>query len=504
VPVTLGTRTPTIAPSLVPALLARFVEHKYRVFLVCAIGIFVTVFDTSSSIVALPTIALEFGTSLPTAQWVVIGNSLIIAALLVPMGRLSDIIGRKRIYVFGCYMFATGALLAWFSSSIFGLIVARGIVGIGSAMTQGTAMAILVRNFDISERAKMLGFQMGGVGLGAMTGPALGGIIVGTLGWRTLFAVSAITMALVGIAGQKILRRRSKRPAVTTAPFDIAGAVLFSSLLISGLLTLTLGPRFGWAERGTVAGATLFAALLLAFIAVERRHSAPMLDLSLFRNPAFAFGALAALIVFMCMSATRFLAPFFFQGVKGFDPSRVGLLMLPAATITAFSAPLAGRFADRFGVRFVANIGFTIAMLGLVTFVFLQTATPIWVVVAGLMVMALGMSSFGAPNSAAILNSVDAGAYGVASGFVNLCRNTGNVIGIAFGTAIVTLTMASSGYEPSLSEVNAASDSGIYVAFTDGVRSASTSLLAIAMPILLIVIMWSWRVYRSEFSHHGH
>ncbi len=129
-------------------------EHKYRVFLVCVVGIFITVFDTSSSIVALPTIALEFGTDLPTAQWVIIGNGLTIAALLVPMGRLSDLLGRKRIYVLGALIFAIGALLAGVSGSIAGLIGARVFVGVGSAMTQGTAMAILVGNFEARDGRK--------------------------------------------------------------------------------------------------------------------------------------------------------------------------------------------------------------------------------------------------------------------------------------------------------------------------------------------------------------
>ncbi|HUO68020.1 MAG TPA: MFS transporter, partial [Gammaproteobacteria bacterium] len=164
-------------------------EHKYLVFVVCITGIFITVFDTTSSIVALPTIAHEFGTGLPTAQWVLVGNNLAIAALLVPVGRLSDLIGRKRIYVVGALLFAIGAVFAAWSSSIYGLIAARAFVGIGSAMTQGTAMVILVNSFEAKERAKMLGIQIGAVGLGQIVGPSLGGVLTGTVGWRALFGI---------------------------------------------------------------------------------------------------------------------------------------------------------------------------------------------------------------------------------------------------------------------------------------------------------------------------
>lgn len=472
------------------------IERRYRVFLVCSTGIFTTVFDTSSSIVALPSIALEFGTALPTAQWVIIGNTLTIAALLVPMGRLSDLIGRKRIYVVGCLLFALGAALAAIATSILMLIAARVLVGIGSAMTQGTAMAILVGNFEANERTKMLGLQMGGVGLGAMTGPALGGFIVGAVGWRVLFVLTAVAMLAIAVAAQRILRRRAQRPAVTGPPFDVAGAVLFSSMLVAGLLTLTLAPQTGWSEPRTLLGASLFAALLAAFVIVERRNEAPMLALGLFRNGAFALGALGAVVVFMAVSATRFLAPFFLQGVRGFGPAQVGLLLLPAATVTAVAAPFVGRLADQFGVRLFANIGFAVALLGLAVFTRLDAATPAWVVVLGLMVLALGMSSFTAPNSASILNAVDAGSHGLAAGFVNLCRNTGNVIGVAFGTAIVTLTMARAGLPASLAEVGAHPGDAVFGAFTHGVRISSGMLLGLALPVLGVVIVATVRAHR--------
>jgi EmrB/QacA subfamily drug resistance transporter len=477
------------------------VQHKYRVFLVCATGIFVTVFDTSASIVALPTIAHEFGTDLTTAQWVIIGNSLTIAAFLVPVGRLSDIIGRKLIYVVGCALFASGAALAWGASSIIGLIAARCIVGAGSAMTQGTAMAILVSNFSVGERARMLGLQMGGVGLGAIAGPALGGLIVGSIGWRRLFAVTVFAMIAIGIAGLRILRRRTERPN-NARSFDWVGAVLFSSILVTGLLTLTLGPRFGWTGPGSMIGLSLFATLTAAFAIVEKRHPSPMLDFRLFRNPAFTFGAIAAVTVFMAMSATRFLVPFFLQGIKGFDPTGVGMTMLPAAAVTAIVAPFAGRLADRFGVRLFANIGIAISAAGLALFATFQVDTAISTVIAALVVLALGMAIFGAPNSAAILNSVEAESHGLAAGFVNLCRNSGNVIGIAFGTAVVTLTMGAAGYPPSLSEVSVGAGAGLFDAFTLGLRTAALAMMGCVIPVLTIIVVWSVRArLRIRTSH---
>jgi EmrB/QacA subfamily drug resistance transporter len=477
-------------------------EQKYAVFVVSIIGIFITVFDTSSSIVALPTIAREFGTDLPTAQWVIIGNGLTIAALLVPIGRLSDLVGRKRIYVVGALLFAVGALLAAASGSVYGLIGARMFVGIGSAMTQGTAMAILVGSFEANERAKMLGLQLGFVGLGSIVGPSLGGFLTGTVGWRMLFAITAVSMLAVAITAQRTLHRRGEQPRSTAprgASYDYWGAVAFSGFLVSLLLTLTLGPNDGWLEPTTIAGGAGAVVLLAMFVVIERRHPAPMMDLRLFRNREFTFGALAAFTVFMGIASTRFLVPFFLQSVRGLDAATVGLLIVPAALVTAVAAPFAGRFADRFGVRTFTNVGMGVTALGFATFGTLHVATPIAAVVAGLMVMSLGMSLFSAANSASILNSVARSSHGVAAGFVSLCRNCGNVVGIAFGTVIVTITMGRAGFSPSLAAVDPAADPGVLAAFTAGVDEASTALALVTLVVLGVLLIWS-RAERAKRS----
>ena len=490
----------------IPQHTASFLQHKYRVFLICASGIFVTVFDTSAALVALPTIADEFGADLTIAQWVVNGTNLTIAALLVPAGRLSDIIGRKLIYVVGTAVFAAAAAICLVAPSIGWLILARCIAGIGCASTQGTSTAILVANFPPGERARMLGLQLGGVGLGGIAGPAIGGLIVGAVGWRTLFAVSLVAMLLNGIAAQLILRKRPQRPEGVPR-FDFLGAALFSLTFAAGLLTLTLAPRVGWNDPVVLTGISVLVVLGTAFVMTEKRIANPMLDFRLFRNAALTLGGIASVTLFTCLSASRFLTPFYLQAIKGFDPSRVGLLMLPAAAVTAVVAPVAGRLADRFGVRLFANIGFVIVIVGLTIYGIVQTASPTWVIVAGLMTLALGMSFFNTANSASILNSVTSDAYGVASGFVNLCRTSGNVMGVAFCTAMVTYTMGVAGYPPSLSEVRESAGPGLFAAFTEGLRSVAWGLMLIAVPVLVLLVSWSVlrlrRIRRHDAGSHG-
>jgi predicted MFS family arabinose efflux permease len=264
-------------------------------------------------------------------------------------------------------------------------------------------------------------------------------------------------------------------------------------MLVAALLTLTLAPGNGWRSPATLAGVIACAVLAAALVLVEKRHPAPMLDFDLLRKPDFAFGALSAVVAFMCIASMRFLAPFFFQSVKGFNPSEVGLLMLPAAITTAIAGPFVGGFADRIGVRFVANIGFVVSTLGLVAFTLTRVPTPTWVIVTGLVIMGFGMATFGAPNSAAILNAVDADSHGIGAGFVNLCRNTGNIVGIAFGTVVVTLTMQEAGFPASLAAVERGADEALLSAFAEGIGTTATALLVAAIPIAVIVIAWTIR-----------
>jgi predicted MFS family arabinose efflux permease len=263
--------------------------------------------------------------------------------------------------------------------------------------------------------------------------------------------------------------------------------LLFSTFLAAGLLTLTHAPEAGWLAPVTLGGIGLCAAALAAFIVVERRRPAPMIDLALFRNRTFAIGSLSAVVVFMGISAMRFLAPFFLQSVRGFSPSQMGLLLLPGAVVTAVVSPFAGRLADRYGVRLFATVGFAVTTSGLFAFAVLDTMTPAWFMVASLMTLALGMSAFSAPNSASIYNAVDADSHGLAAGFINLCRNTGNVLGIAFGTAIVTFTMARAGLPPSLAAIDVSAGQDVFAAFTSGVRTAAIALIGLSLPVLAVL-----------------
>ena len=204
------------------------VEHHYKwwVFIALTIGLFASVADFGSVAVALPSIAEYFRTDLPTAQWVAIGYALTISALLLPMGRLADIVGLKRIYVIGFSLYVLGAGLSGSSTHVSYLILFRIIQGVGSAMTQGSSIAMLISAFPTSERGRALGLLISVVGVGAIVGPVLGGIIVDVLGWRWVFFTSSVLGAISTVVAVVILMENPRIKALKLSSFDWLGATL--------------------------------------------------------------------------------------------------------------------------------------------------------------------------------------------------------------------------------------------------------------------------------------
>lgn len=439
--------------------------------------------------VALPTLAAHYGTDLPTTQWVVIGTMLTIAALLVPMGRLGDLVGRKVVYVSGFVIAAVGGLLAAFSPSVSLLILARIVTGLGAAMVQGNSMAIIASVFEDHERGRALGIQMGLVGFGSITGPALGGIIIESIGVRGLFSILALSAAAMAVAGQLVLRRRvSPRP--TAERFDWMGALSLAGVLVALLLTLTLGPKLGWNHPALLLCAGTAGVLLAGFVFWEQRCPYPMVKLKLFRNPYFSFGTLGTVVTFMGSSAMRFLIPFHLQVILGLSPRFVGLALIPAAAVTIFAAPVAGRLADRRGPRLVANAGMLLTATGIGVLSTLDLTSSLAVIISSTMLVALGLACFHAPNNTAILNASERRDYGVTSAFINLARNGGNVTGVAVATAIATAVMTGAGLPATLDSGQIEPGSPALDLFVQGANAAFRAMAFLMLAVLFAIGCW--------------
>ena len=480
--------------------MARFRGENYRywAFLALAIGLFTSVSDMGSVAVALPSISNHFETALPTTQWVLIGYTLTISALLLPMGRFADIAGRKRIYLIGFVIFVAAACLAGMAPNMTSLIAIRILQGAGAAMTQGTSMAMIVASFPPEERGKALGLQMSMVGAGGVAGPAIGGFIVEVLGWQWVFFGTALLASVAIIAAMVLIdSSRVGQARGTRIRYDWIGAALSIGALIAFLNGMTWAPSIGYGHPFVVAALAGSATLLVAFVVQELRSPSPMMDIRLFKRRLFALGVLASYLNFLGMQSVRFLMPFYLQAVLGLSPGQVGLIIVPGAIGMIITGPLSGRLSDKFGWRSFTMGGLLVSAAGLLILSTLQPTTPFWIAMAGMIMQSTGIGLFNAPNNSSILSAVEPSKFGVISGFLNLVRNSGNLCSIAIATAIVTATMGSLGYEPSLAGVTAEGSEGLLSAFTSGLRVAY-SIMAVVVLAGVVASAFKGPRYRPE------
>lgn len=428
-------------------------SYKWWVFCSVALGTLMSVVNHGGMSVALPTIAQHFDTDLSTAQWVVVAEGLAISALLLPMGRLSDIIGRKRVYVTGLVIFVIAAILAAGSQSILALIAFKSAQGLGAAMTQGTGMAMITSVFTARERGKGIGTHMSVVGAGGVIGPILGGFLITTFDWRWLFYVNVAMGLIAAIAVLLVVSGKTFRQDSSNRTYDFPGAALSTAILLTFLLAVSNGSNMGWSSPPIILAAATFVLCLAAFIWWENRASSPMLDLALFRNKVFAIGISTNFTSFLGVTSARFLIPFYLQAALGFTPALIGLILLPNAISRIIMGPISGWLSDRYGWRPFNVIGLLLSAAGLFTLASLTASSTVTLVLAGILLQSMGAGTFQSPNSASLFSSADPSRHGVVAAFVNLSRNAGNVTGIAIVTSIIAGIMATQGFDTNIDAV---------------------------------------------------
>ena len=476
-------------------------SYKWWVFWTVATGTFFSVIDHGSVLVALPGIESHFDATLESVQWVVVAYALVISVLLLPMGRLGDVVGRRKIYLTGTAFFVLASLGAALSTSLEMLVVMRVLKGIGAGMVQGCGMGMMIAAFPDSERGKALGTHLSVVGMGAIAGPAMGGFLVAWLGWQSVFFVNVPTGTLVLALAWLLLERGPEssqyRRGQGASSFDWTGAAVSGVILLVLLLVVGNGNGLGWRSTPVIVGGAAVVVLMAGFIWWELRIRAPMLDLRLFTNRIFGLGVAAAWLSFFGSSAARFMMPFYLQRVLQYSPEQVGLIMIPPAVCMVVIGPFSGRLADRFGWRIPTVCGMALTAAGAFVLAFaLQERSPVWLVIATMMMQSAGNGIFNSPNSSSILSVVDRSRYGVVSALTQLVRNSANVVSVAVSTTVVVSTMATYGVEPKLEAVN----SEVATAFVAGLRWAFLMLgaaLATGAAIAFYRAVSNWAALRK-------
>ena len=446
--------------------------YKWWVFCAVAFGTLTSVINHGGMSVALPTIAQYFDADLAAAQWVVVAEGLAISALILPMGRLSDVIGRKTVYLAGMAIFAAAALLAAGSQSILMLIAFKAVQGVGAAMTQGTGMAMITSVFPAEERGKGIGTHASVVGTGGVLGPVAGGLLITALDWRWLFYVNVVMGVLAILLVVAVVRSRVFGQDTRNRSYDFPGAALSTAVLVTFLLAVSNGATLGWTSAPILAAGVGFVVLLAAFIWWESRAPSPMLDLGTVQEQGLRHRNLHQLHVLPgdyvgAVSAARSTC----RPRSGTRPRWWGLVLLPNAASRIVMGPVSGWLSDRYGWRPFNVIGLLLSAAGLFTLASMTASSTVVVPLVGIVLHSAGSGLFQSPNSASIFSAADPSRHGVVAAFVNLSRNAGNVTGIAIAASIVTAVMSSQGFEPNIDAVlGAESGSRLVGSFMTGAK----------------------------------
>ncbi len=417
-------------PSLTRITQDQLHERRWELLALTSVGAFMGPLDGSIVAVALPVMSPELHLSFSASMWVQAAYLLASATLLIPLGRLADHRGRVHFYLAGLIVFTLGSLLAALSMNGAWLIGSRVVQGAGAALLASTSAAIVTAVFPPEERGRALGINVMAVYIGLSVGPPLGGFLVDTLGWRWIFLVN-LPIGLAVLAWGWLLLPRHERPG--EAPrIDVAGATLLGVFLICLLVPLTFAPQWGWESARVTTLLVIAAVALVAFVLVELRVKDPVLDLDLLlHNRLFAAANLAALLNYMALYAVSILTAIFLEIVQGRSASFTGWLMLSAPVMQAVLSPVSGRLSDRIGSRVLTTSGMLLVALGMVLLGSMPDDAGIARVVLSLAVVGIGLASFSAPNSSAIMGSVRRDQLGLASAFLSTMRVTGQALSVA-------------------------------------------------------------------------
>lgn len=428
-----------------------------------ACGTFMATLDASIVNVALPSITIAFKTSLLHSRWVVIAYLFSITGLLLFFGKLADVLGRKAVFNVGYVIFTLGCLLCGISTTINGLIAARGLQGFGAAMLMANGPAIITAAFPSLERGKALGTLAMVVSMGLAIGPSLGGMLVHSFSWPAIFYVNIPfgllgtylvyrnVPPLLGMSGNPediaAMERECRLPLFVRTQiytgklryFDWLGTILWMFIQVGYSLAIDRENVLGLA--GPLQRLISFGSggLLVLFLLWEWSVTDPLLDLSLFRSRLFLASNLTGLFAFMASSSITLLLPFYFQSVRQFKPQQVGLFMTTIPVAIFIVAPISGRLSDRYDSRIISTIGIAIicaamALLAAPRFgLDSETVTPI---LMDLLLVGLGIGIFQSPNNNSIMGAVQRSHLGVASAMLATVRNFGLVTGAALSTSL--------------------------------------------------------------------
>jgi EmrB/QacA subfamily drug resistance transporter len=415
----------------------RLSEHNRRWWTLAAMSfaLFMVMLDNTAVNVALPSIQDDFDASLSALQWTVNAYTLTFAVLLVTGGRLGDIFGRRRMFLFGVVVFALASATIGFAPSDGWLVASRAIQGIGAAFMMPGTLSIISNAFPPEERGKAIGTWAGVSAIALAIGPVVGGWLTEEVSWRAIFFINL--PVAVGAVAVTLFAARESRDETVGRSVDIAGIAAMTIALTALVFALVEGNAWGWGSPEILGLLALTVASAIAFVAIERRAASPVVDFEALRSKQFLGANIIAFMISFGMLAMFFFLALYMQNILGYSPLEAGIRFLPSTLVIIFAGPVAGRLADRIGPRPLMVAGLLIVAVSLAWQSRVQIDTSYGFLVGAFVLMGLGMGLVMSPMSMAAMNAVDRTKAGVASGTLAMFRMIGGTFGVAALGALV-------------------------------------------------------------------
>jgi EmrB/QacA subfamily drug resistance transporter len=401
-------------------------------------ALFMIMLDNTVVNVALPSIQRGLHTTTSALEWTVNAYTLTFAVTLVTGGRLGDLYGRRRMFLFGVIVFGASSFLIGLAQSDIWLIVFRAVQGVGSGFMMPATLSIITNTFDARERGRAIGTWAGVSAMALAIGPVVGGFLVQEVSWQSIFFLN-VPVAIVAIA-VTLLAARESRDETAIREVDLPGVATLTVALGALVLGLIQSNSWGWGSARVLGLFALALVSLVAFVMTERRRRAPMVDFDFFRSRTFFGANVVAFIVSFAMFAMFFFLALYMQDVLRYTPLQAGIRFLPSTAMIMVIAPIAGRLSDRIGPRPLMTGGLITVAVALLWMTGITTHSSYGFLIVSFVLMGIGMGFVMSPMSTAAMNSVDPAKAGVASGVLSMTRMVGSTFGVAvIGAIIATL-----------------------------------------------------------------
>ena len=421
-------------------------RHSRLVLYQVSLGLVLVAINHRAIQVALPTLTHVFHADLSFIQWILLVYDLAVIGLVLTLGRLGDLFGRKWIYIAGFLLFVLSSALCGIAQTSAQLIAFRVLQGVGGAIILANGRALVSINSLPSERGKALGLTSTAYHVGYMTGPTLGGFIIDAIGWRWLFFMTIPIGLACAYFAWRVLKERKKNESDKTV--DWLGALYLLLTNICFVYALNQLPHLGFGHPVVFSFFVVSLVCLALFIHTERKVPTPILSLALFRNRLFTASNLSLFFITSTQSAITVLLPFYLQNLMGFTPTQMGWLLIGSSVVIILFAPLAGWLSDRFGSRLLCSAGAAIIVAGQYLIASFTLNSSVFQLVLPQVMIGLGWALFNSPNQSAIMSAVSRDQAGAASGMTVTTARVGGAIGIALSGAIMTYALSANGLTP--------------------------------------------------------